>query len=138
MVSNILLLLHGRRHFKLFTNCHVSWDTLYFVATTLILIEVLKKFVNLNNIYIKTSRTMNTTIFLFLRSFFSNYNLTSKHWKNLLFDNFSSFAFVCVSKLFKSFVQLYIHCIYCTLTLSQYKHGNLETTLRSNLIFNYW
>ena len=20
---------HGRRHFKLFTNCHVSWDTLY-------------------------------------------------------------------------------------------------------------
>ena len=19
----------GRRHFKLFTNCHVSWDTLY-------------------------------------------------------------------------------------------------------------
>ena len=20
---------YGRRHFKLFTNCHVSWDTLY-------------------------------------------------------------------------------------------------------------
>jgi len=23
------LTYYGRRHFKLFTNCHVSWDTLY-------------------------------------------------------------------------------------------------------------
>ena len=21
---------YGRRHFKIFTNCHVSWDTLYY------------------------------------------------------------------------------------------------------------
>ena len=24
---------YGRRHFKLFTNCHVSWDTLYLILT---------------------------------------------------------------------------------------------------------
>ena len=28
LVSNNLS-NYGRRHFKLFTNCHVSWDTLY-------------------------------------------------------------------------------------------------------------
>ena len=28
LVSNNLT-DYGRRHFKLFTNCHVSWDTLY-------------------------------------------------------------------------------------------------------------
>ena len=27
---------YGRRHFKLFTNCHVSWGTLYLTKTLMI------------------------------------------------------------------------------------------------------
>ena len=34
LVTNNLT-YHGRRHFKLFTNCHVSWDTLYLPAVFL-------------------------------------------------------------------------------------------------------
>ena len=26
---------YGRRHFKIFSNCHVSWDTLYIYVCTL-------------------------------------------------------------------------------------------------------
>ena len=28
--------VYGRRHLKLFTNCHVSWDTLYLINSLLI------------------------------------------------------------------------------------------------------
>ena len=30
--SSIYNIIYGRRHSKLFTNCHVSWDTLYYLS----------------------------------------------------------------------------------------------------------
>ena len=33
IISFLLKIYYGRRHLKLFTNCHVSWDTLYVVLT---------------------------------------------------------------------------------------------------------
>ena len=32
--SSIYTIIYGRRHSKLFTNCHVSWDTLYYLSNT--------------------------------------------------------------------------------------------------------
>ena len=78
-VSNILS-NYGRRHFKLFTNCHVSWDTLYLILNFLarFLAAFLKRkssFSNLLSIYVECKKVW---LSLFCLDFFNNFRISTK------------------------------------------------------------
>ena len=75
--SNILS-NYGRRHFKLFTDCHVSWDTLYLILNFSARIAFLKRkssFSNLLSIYVECKKVWLSLFYLY---FFNNFRIWTK------------------------------------------------------------
>ena len=73
---------YGRRHSKLFTNCHVSWETLYFKKLNFNIRKYARSLKKCKNIILFPSLYISTVLLLAVISIQCNHESLKNPWKS--------------------------------------------------------